>query len=264
MERVEVDGVGTAFEVVGSGPPLLLLTGLGGVGRAWGAHRERFAEHFTTIVPDHRGTGSSDAPPSGYTISAHAADMAAVVRSVGLGPAHIVGSSTGGAIGQTMAIDHADTVRSLVPVSSWAGPDPFFEHQFVVRRRVLTESGPLAYLEASALFLFDPAFASRNPSRVREWIQKASAGPSNPEVMAQRIDMIRAHDERARLDEITAPTLVLVGEHDICTPPHLSVELAEGIPGARLEVLPGGHFVYIEHPDAFFDAVAGFAREVDQ
>ena len=118
MERVEVDGVGTAFEVVGSGPP-------------WGAHRERFAEHFTTIVPDHRGTGSSDAPPSGYTIAAHAADMAAVVHSVGLGPAHVVGSSTGGAIGQTMAIDHADTVRSLVPVSSWAGPDPYFEHQYL-------------------------------------------------------------------------------------------------------------------------------------
>jgi aminoacrylate hydrolase len=258
VQRVEVDGVGTAYEVIGDGPPLLLLTGLGGVGRAWGAHRERFAERFTTIVPDHRGTGQSDAPVSGYTIAAHAADMAAVIDAVGLGPAHIVGSSTGGAIGQTMAIDHPATVRSLVAVSSWAGPDPFFEAQFIARRRVLTDSGPRAYAEASALFLFDPAFASRNQDQVQAWVDKASAGPPNVDVMAQRIDMIRAHDERARLTAISVPTLVLVGEADVCTPPHLSEELAAAIPGARLEVLPGGHFVYIEHPDAFFDAVVSF------
>ncbi|NND84377.1 MAG: alpha/beta fold hydrolase [Acidimicrobiia bacterium] len=260
MERVEVDGVGTAYEVFGSGPPLLLLTGLGGVGRAWGAHRERFAERFTTIVPDHRGTGESDAPRDGYTIGAHAADMAAVVAAVGLGPAHLVGSSTGGAIGQTMAIDHPESLRSLVAVSSWAGPDPFFEAQFVARRKVLVDSGPRAYAEASSLFLFDPAFASRHPERVREWVDKASSGPSDPEVMAQRIDMIRAHDERHRLGGIAVPTLVLVGEADICTPPYLSEELAAGIPRATLQVLPGGHFVYLEHPDAFFDAVVSFAE----
>ncbi len=258
MQRVEVDGVGTAFEVMGDGPPLMLLTGLGGVGRAWGALRERFADRFTTIIPDHRGTGQSDAPTDGYTIAAHARDMAAVVDTVGRGPAHIVGSSTGGAIGQTMAIDHPDAVQSLVAVSSWAGPDPFFEAQFVARRRVLTDSGPRAYAETSSLFLFDPAFASAHPERVDEWIDKASAGPSNPEVMAQRIDMIRAHDERARLGDVTTPTLVLVGEADICTPPHLSEELAAAIPDATLKVLPGGRFVYLEHPDAFFDAVVDF------
>lgn len=258
MDRVEVNGIGTAFEVLGDGPPLLLLTGLGGVGRAWADHRERFAERFTTIVPDHRGTGASDAPADGYTIGAHAADMAAVVAAVGRGPAHVVGSSTGGAIGQTMAIDHPEHVASLVAVSSWAGPDPYFEAQFVARRRVLTDSGPGAYAEASSLFLFDPAFASAHPDRVAAWVDKATSGPANPEVMAKRIDMIRAHDERARLDRIGVPTLVLVGEADICTPPFLSEELAAAIPGALLEVLPGGHFVYLEHPDAFFDAVVGF------
>ncbi len=64
------------------------------------------AEDFLTIVPDHRGTGRSSVPDGPYTIEDHAQDMAGMLRSIGCGPAHIVVSSTGGAIAQVMALDH--------------------------------------------------------------------------------------------------------------------------------------------------------------
>jgi pimeloyl-ACP methyl ester carboxylesterase len=60
------------------------------------------------------------------------------------------------------------------------------------------------------------------------------------------------------LGEIRVPTLVLVGDDDACTPVHLSRELAEAIPGARLEILPGGHLIYQEAPAEFLARIVEF------
>ncbi len=258
MLTVDIDGIEIAYDRVGSGPPLLLLTGLGGVGRAWGSQIERFAGDFTVIVPDHRGTGSSSKPRSGYAIEALAGDMAGLMRSVGLGPTSVVGSSTGGAIAQVMALDHPDTVASMVLVSSWAGPDPYFLKQFEVRKSILKAQGVDAYTRASSLFLFAPSFAATNPDVVEAWIERATAHPGDPDIMAKRIDMILAHDQRDRLGAVDIPTRVIVGSEDVCTPPFAARELAALIPDARLDLLPGGHLIYLERPDEFHRSVSSF------
>jgi aminoacrylate hydrolase len=76
------------------------------------------------VLPDHRGTGKTTRATDGYTIAQHAADMAALLRHLELGPTHLVGSSTGGAIAQGMALDHARLVRSLTMSSSFARRPP--------------------------------------------------------------------------------------------------------------------------------------------
>lgn len=258
METVSVNGVEIAYEQAGEGPPVLLLSGLGGVGRGWGEHIDRFAGRYRTIVPDHRGTGASSKPADGYTVEALATDMAELVRGLGCGPAHVVGSSTGGAFAQLMAIEHADAVRSITLVSSWAGPDRYFRRQFAVRKLVLEAAGATAYAEASALFLFAPSLAAARPEVVQTWVDAAIAKPANPDIMGKRIDMIVAHDQRHRLHQIAVPALVVVGDEDICTPPHASRELASLIPGAELAVLAGGHLIYKEQPDLFFETVTEF------
>jgi aminoacrylate hydrolase len=259
VATAQVNGIEIAYEEAGDGPPLLLLTGLGGAGRAWGSHRERFAADFRTIVPDHRGAGGSSKPADGYTIDAHAADMAELLRHLGTGPAHVVGSSTGGAIGQVMALDHPDVVRSLVLVSSWAGPDEYFRREFEVRRQVLETSGMAAYLQTSAVFLFAPSYTAAHADHLERWIAAAGSGDPDPAIVGKRIDMIVSHDARARLRSIDVPTLVVVGNEDICTPPHLSKELAARIPAAELAVLPGGHLIHDERPDGFHDTVREWA-----
>jgi pimeloyl-ACP methyl ester carboxylesterase len=73
------------------------------------------------------------------------------------------------------------------------------------------------------------------------------------------IDLLPAHDVRDRLDEITVPTLVVVGELDAETPPAYSQALAAGIPGARLEVVVGaGHLSNLERPDEVNRLLADF------
>ncbi len=245
------------FESYGDGDPVMLITGLGGVGRAWGQPViDRFASKYFTVVPDHPGTGQSPSPSGGYTIDNHAAAMAAVLRQLGVGPAHLVGSSTGGAIAQVMALDHPDVTRSIVLADSWAKPDAYFRHQFAVRRRTLTELGPRAYAEASALFLFGPDHFRDHFSQIEEWIRLA--GPADVNGGAQRIDMILAFDASQRLHDIRVPALVVVGDADICTPVSMSEELVRLIPGATLAVLNGGHLIYKERPEAFFEVIDGF------
>lgn len=247
---------GIYHEIHGSGDPVMLLPGLGGEGRGWGDQIERFASEFTTIVPDYPGAGASPPPDGSYTLEEHAASLAETISSIGCGPAHLVGSSTGGAIAQIMALDHSAVVRSIVLVSSWGRTDDFFRHQFAVRKAVLLNQGSEAYARTSALFLFSPDFFRDHYDRVEAWCRQASS--ADPAVMSARIDMIVAHDQLDRLGAVNVPTLVMVGSEDFCTPPHLSEELAAAIPGASLQVLAGGHLIYKEDPVGFHRAVANF------
>lgn len=255
MPIAHVAGVDLAYARTGNGDPVMLIAGLSGNGRGWGEQIDRFARDFDVIVPDHPGTGESGRPER-FTLSHHAQSMADLLRHLGCGPAHIVGSSTGGAIAQLLALDHSDVVRSISLVSSWARADDFFRHQFAVRKEVLQRLGPISYASTSALFLFSPRFFRERYPEVERWLETASRG--NGEVMEARIDMILEHDEFDRLGEIHAPTLVLVGSTDVCTPPHLSHELAENIPDAELEMIEGGHLIYKEAVEDFHRVVSGF------
>lgn len=258
MPVAHVNGIEIYFDEAGSGDPVMLITGLGGVGRGWGKQIDRFATEFRTIVPDHRGAGQSSHPENGYTIQQLAADTAETLRSLDADPTHIIGSSTGGAIAQVMALDHQDVVRSITLVSSWATADDHFRHQFAVRKAILEDVGVPEYMEATALFLYSPAFFNDRYADVRSWIETATAGTTRPDILAKRIDMIVNFDETARLGQIAVPTLVLVGTADACTPPYHSEQLAELIPDAELETLPAGHLIAAEQPDRFHATVRSF------
>jgi aminoacrylate hydrolase len=262
MPRLDAAGCDINFEVHGDGEPVMLLTGLSGNGSGWGSQIESFSRDFLTIVPDHPGAGLSGNPSEGFSISNHAAAMAELIRHLGCGPAHLVGSSTGGAIALVMALDHPDVVRSVALTSAWARSDDHFRHQFAVRKDVLETMGKRAYAETTALFLFSPRFFRDSYPVVAGWVTSVADGASDPANMSARIDMILAHDCLDRLGSIEVPTLVLVGRDDVCTPPQLSEELAEHIPGAVLTVMDGGHLIYKEAPTEFHRIVAEFIDTV--
>ena len=211
MPTVTSDGVSIAYEVVGRGPPVLMLAGLAGVGRSWGPQVDLFAQSFTVILPDHRGTGASERTTANMTVRQHAADTARVLDAVGLGACHVIGYSTGGAIAQLMGIHHARHVTSLTIAASLARADAYFRRQFVMRRRMLADSGPRAAIEASALFLFDPEFQRSNVSTVERWVDVASSAAYDPAIAAARIDMIVSHDALDDLPRITCPTHIIAG-----------------------------------------------------
>lgn len=258
MPTVQMTDAEIYYEVSGSGSPVLLIAGLAGTGATWGPQKALFAKKHTVIIPDHRGTGKSTHTPKGQSISQHAADFARIVEVLGAGPVHCVGSSTGGAITQALALEHPGLVKTATIASSWAKVDPFFRRQFAARGQMIASAGVTAATEMAALFLFDPRFQMTNEPVVQGWIEAASKGASAADIALARMDMILNHDRLADLGGISCPTMVIVGQSDFCTPPHLSEQMAAAIPGAEFVQLPGGHFFYMEHPEPFHNQVEAF------
>ena len=261
MPTLETNGISQYYELLGDrkNPPVMLITGLGGAGASWGPQIERFAERYFVILPDHRGTGKSSRPADGYTIANHATEMAALIEHLGVGPTHLVGSSTGGCIAMAMCLDHAATVKSSVVVSSFARMDAYMIRQFELRKKLTAQFGPREAYDAAALFLFSPRYAGAHPEAVAAWADRVASLPFERDILVKRMEMIMAFNERERLGAIKQPTLVVCGDQDLCTPLNLSEEIAQAIPGAALAVVKGaGHLVYLEGAQEFFGTVHAF------
>ena len=113
-------GASPPAEVVGSGPPLLLVPGLGGRAEFWDPVVPPLAARFTVILHDHRGTGRSSIERIDYSIAQMTGDVIALLDHLGFDRAHLIGHSTGGAIGQTLAIDFPQRLDRLVLSATWA------------------------------------------------------------------------------------------------------------------------------------------------
>src|SRR5437867_6086630 len=147
MPSVSIGDADIYYEEAGEGPPLLLVPGLSGVGSFWAPQVRELARDFRVIVHDHRGAGRSTHSRIRYSVEQMAADVIGLMDALGLDAAHFVGHSTGGAIGQVLAQDHARRLRSLVLSATWAGPDPYFRRLFEARKQTLLDSGVEAYLK---------------------------------------------------------------------------------------------------------------------
>src|SRR5262249_22672057 len=188
------------------------------------------------------GTGGREWAKTAYSVEQMAADTLALMDTLGLEPVHFVGHSTGGAIGQILAIEAPGRLRSLVLSSSWTKADPFFRWCFEVRKELLLKSGIAAYQHIAPLFLYPPWFINRHAAEIRAEQAASVAGFTTVEIARARIDAILAFDRTAELASIRTPTLVICAKDDGLTPAYFSEELARSIPGAELIVLDtGGH-----------------------
>jgi aminoacrylate hydrolase len=259
LPEIAVGDITLHYEQAGErGSPVLLLTGLGGVGRSWGPQIEFFGRDHRVFAPDHRGAGRSTPAKNGYAIERHAEDMAGLVRGLGCGPVHVVGLSTGGAIGQVMALDHKDTVATLTLASTWARVDAYFRRQMVGRKRTLVDSGLRAGAESNALVLFSANYQRNFPDRVEKWVDVTSSGDYHQDIALARIDMVLAHDQLDRIGAIACPVLIVAGTGDGCTPMYFAEELHRTIPGSEFTTLDAGHFSCLEKPEEFHRSVAEF------
>ena len=263
MPKASIGDAELYYEEHRRGPVIMLVSGLNGVGAFWARQVPDFARDFRVVVHDHRGTGQSTHSRIRYSVEQMAGDVLRLMDRLGISSAHLVGHSTGGAIGQVIAQDHPDRLQSLVLSATWPGPDPYFRRLFESRKQTLRASGIEAYLAGSALMLAPPWWISANDALLAEQHRVAAAAAAPVEVIESRIDAIVAFDRRARMREIRLPTLVVVAADDVITPLFYSRELADGVPGAKLVVLDGGgHFVPNIFPDQYNATVGGFLRSV--
>jgi aminoacrylate hydrolase len=262
MPKINVSGAEIYFETHGQGTPVLLVPGLGGVGSYWAPNIPAFAREHQVIVHDHRGTGQSSRSSIRYSVDQMSDDLVAVMDHLGIEKAHLVGHSTGGAIGQTLAITKPDRLLSLTIYASWTKADPFFRRVFEARRTLMTNAGAAAYVRSTPIFLYPDWWINENIALLEEREKLAIANFPSVEIATSRIDAVVNFDRTNELGSINTPTLVICAKDDILTPPYFSRALAQSIPGAKfIELERGGHCASETNVAAFNEAVLGFIRQ---
>ena len=239
MPKLAIAGGEIHYEEAGQGEPLILVSGLGGTASYWRPQVPAFASRFRVLSYDHRGTGASDRLQRQFSIDQMTRELAALMDALKISRAHIVGWSTGGAIGQTLAIEQPQRIARMVLVSTWTHCDAWFRRLFEARREVLQKGGAELYAEFFPLWVYPPDYVNAHDAAITEEVRRSvNAAPA--EVMMGRIDALIAFDRRAGLARIKTPTLVVASENDYVIPSYHAEALARAIPGAKLAMIRGG------------------------
>lgn len=240
------------WERTGSGPPVLLIMGLGLSSGAWWRTAPKLARDLAVITFDNRGVGRSKALLHAYTTEAMADDARAVLDAADVESAHVYGISLGGMVAQQIALQHPQRVRSLVLGATHAGGTPvarpdgdviaFLRHRLAMRH----EEGAWG----SVPFNYSERARREHPERIAEDIAQRLGHPFPLQAYRAQMWAGALHDCSDRLDRITAPTLVVHGREDRMVPVLNGRLLAERIPNATLLELEGtGHLYPTESPE---------------
>ena len=264
-EHVRAGDLDIWTEQVGEGPDVLLIGGLADTVESWQFQLDGLADRYRLIAFDNRGAGRTKLPERTLSVATLADDAAAVLRALEVPFAHVAGFSMGSAIAQELALRHPELVRSLVLVSTYARPDALLRAQLDFWRW-LPEAAPseAAFFRAFLTWVYTPR--AHADGTVEQIVEEALAFPHQQSVEAfqAQVDACREHDTVDRLSDIAVPTLAMAGEFDTILPPRFGRAVAERIPGARFEVLPGeAHQPFQEVPDEWNARVEAFWREVE-
>ena len=253
------------YEIHGpqSAPPLVLIAGRSSDHSAWLPNLRVLCKNYRVLVFDHRSVGQSSICAPGYTIRDLAADTLALMRRVGFERAHVVGASMGGYIAQEMTLLEPQRIGVLVLAGTVAHTDPWLNNVWTMTANLAADEAQReTRVRLSMLLNFSPNFLSR-AGMLEGLVQYGVDKPSQQtfEGLQGHIAACRSHDTRGRLSAITTPTLVLAGDQDVLMPLARVRQLAELIPGATFQVIPGGHSFMTESSDEFNAAVDKFLTQ---
>ena len=213
----------------GDGFPLILLHGNGEDLNYFEHQMKPLAEHFRVIALDTRGHGKSPRGEAPFSIRQFANDLLAFMDRLGIQKAHLLGFSDGGNIALVFTLAHPDRVGKLI-----------------LNGANLDASGVKRSVQIPIEIGYRVAklFARRNPEARR-----------NAEMLGLMVNDPNVKPEE--LSRIKAPTLVIAGSKDMIKESHTRL-IARSIPGARLAIIEGDHFVANKHPKEFNEAVTRF------
>lgn len=239
-----------AYTDEGPGPVVVLLHGFPLGREMWKEQINGIGSIYRVIAPDLRGHGDSPAPEGDYTIDEMADDVVELLDTLGLTvPVVVGGLSMGGYVALSMVARHPERIRALVLMDTRAGAD---SPEAAAKREELARAVLAAGDSSPAVAAMMPRLFARitledRPERVAPLRELMERNTARGVVGALRA-MASRPDRRADLASIRVPTLVMVGEEDVVTPPEEAQALADGIPRARLEVIPeSGHLAPYEN-----------------
>lgn len=256
MPVIGVDATDLYYEEAGSGPPVLLIHGLGSSTRDWEYQVPALAQEYRVITFDVRGHGRSGKPPGPYGVPLFARDAVALLRALNAAPAHVVGLSMGGMIAFQMAVDAPECVNSLVIANS--GPSMILQklsQRAMIRFRFAVVR--LFGMKALGRMVATPVFPKPGQEALRRrFIDRLAS--NDPRCYLDSLRGIIGWSVAGRTADISCPVLVIASDQDY-TPVQWKREYAAAIPGAEVAVLEDSrHVAPLDQPDRFNRAVLEF------
>lgn len=249
MTAVEVHAVVTGK---GDGPVLLLSNSLGSTHRMWDAQLSELEQHFRVVRYDTRGHGASPVPEGPYSIDDLADDVVALLDSLGVETAHLVGLSLGGMTVLRVAGRNPERVQRLAVLCSGTQLAP--AQAWTDRAALVRAKGAGAVAASVVERWFTAEYLDSRPQERADWERLIGSTPA--EGYAGCCEAIAKLDLRQELSAVTAPTLVIAGADDPATPPAKLQEIADGIADAWLLVVPhAAHLANAERPEVVTPAL---------
>ncbi len=255
-----------AFLDEGPGPAVVLLHGFPLTRAMWKEQVAGVGSIYRLIVPDLRGHGESPAPEGVYTMDEMADDVIELLDTLSLdGPVVVGGLSMGGYVALSLVARYPSRVRGLMLMDTRASADTpdAAQKREEMARAVLAAGSAGPVVESMIPRLFSKKTLETQPERVA--LLREAMEQNTPRGIAGALrGMACRPDRRGELARIAVPTLVLVGEEDVITPPTEAQDLAGGIAGARLEVVAkSGHMAPFENPAAANPVILRFLESLD-
>jgi pimeloyl-ACP methyl ester carboxylesterase len=242
-EYVDAGGVRTYYEVEGAGEPLVMLHGGLCAIETFGALRSALVERHRIYLPERRGHGRTPDVEGPYSYEVMARDTIAFMDAIALESAHILGWSDGASVGLLTALQRPDLVRKLVLIGQPANLDGI-QAEFLEMLKL--EKMPQEMLPP----MLKEIYAAVSPDGPEHWDVVVDK--------AWQMFRIEPNLEIAELGNVSAPTLLLLGENDIVTIPHAE-EMHQALPESKLVVVPGAtHGLPMEKPEVVSQLVLDF------
>ncbi len=263
MPTVRANDIDIAYSDQGSGDvPIVLLHGFPLDKRMWEPQAEALSGEFRVIAPDLRGHGESQATPGPYTMELLADDLNAFLDALGVGQVVLGGFSMGGYVAFAFYRKHPERVANLLLLDTRPQPDSEEAKGGRETMAQLAESegaAPIAERLVPRLLCADTV---ANRQDVVDCVTAMITECSVEGIAGDLRGMALRGDSSDLLPNIGVPTLLVVGDQDVITPPAESQNMASVIPNATLvEVSGAGHISNLENPDAFTGAIHDFLHQ---
>ena len=254
MATAEVRDIEIAYDIDGSGEPVLLIGGFTMVKEAWEPQVAELSKHFRVITFDNRGVGETTFPTGPFSVADMAADAAGLLDALGIDAAHFFGVSMGGLIAQVLALDYPERVKKVALGCTTHGGRHAVQPEREVMEILGRASDPNIPVEEAVRLRLPVIFAERfireEPERLEEFVRLSIRYWPTSAGAAGQLAALSVFNAKKRLGEIRCPVLAITGSEDRMMPPENSRLLAEGIAGAEHYVVDGtGHSFFLEKPD---------------
>jgi 3-oxoadipate enol-lactonase len=248
-------------EIRGDGPAVVLLHGLADTHELWRNQVPALEPRHRTIAVDHYGHGRTPLPAEPLTTALMADGVAALIESLAIAPAIVMGLSMGGGVAQVLTLRRPDLVRALVLVSTGSEFPPATRERFVSRAAQAEREGMASIIDTTVPRWFTPEYTRLHPDEIA--FTERTVLANDPVAFAAASRANAARDFADQVGQIACPVLFIGGAQDPADAARSLAIYRERIRDLEVVIFPEtSHLVPVEAPDEFNRVVIDFLDRV--